>query len=169
MTLDSPLLGNGLRSIQNVNVATPYLRESACNNNEGYEVRAAHNIYVEVLSDSGFVGLGMFLIILFGSIIHCSRIASRTRGKPEMLWAFDLAQMTQVSLIGYAIGSGLLSFAYYDGYYVMVCMVIVLGRLVREQVDGVPPRRLVNGRGAGKRDRRPDATKGRKPLRPARS
>jgi len=48
MTLDSPLLGNGLRSIQNVNVATPYLRESACNNNEGYEVRAAHNIYVEV-------------------------------------------------------------------------------------------------------------------------
>lgn len=168
MTLDSPLIGNGLRSIQNTEVATPYLRESACNNNEGYEVRAAHNIYVEVLSDSGFIGLGLFLIILVGSILHCSRIARRTRGRPEMLWAFDLAMMMQVSLIGYAIGSGLLSFAYYDGYYVIVCMVIVLGRLVREQLDGVPPRRIVNGRGAGKRDRRPPSVKDQRPLRPAR-
>ena len=168
MTLDSPLLGNGLRSIQNVDVATPYLRESACNNSEGYEVRAAHNIYVEVLSDSGFVGLGLFLIILFGSIIHCSRIARRTRGKPEMLWAFDLAQMIQISLMGYAIGSGLLSFAYYDGYYIMVCMVIVLSRLVREQLDGVPPRRDVNGRRVGLRDRRPERAKDQGRLRPAR-
>jgi len=88
---------------------------------------------------------------------------------PELLWAFDLALMIQVSLIGYAIGSGLLSFAYYDGYYVMVCMVIVLGRLVREQVDGVPPRRMINGYRAGKRDRRPVGARGQRPLRPARS
>jgi len=169
MTLDSPLIGNGLRSIQNVDVATPYLKESACNNSEDYIVRAAHNIYVEVLSDSGFVGLGLFLLILFGSIVHCSRIAARTRGRPEMLWAFDLAQMIQISLIGYAIGSGLLSFAYYDGYYVMVCMVVVLGRLVRERVDGVPPRRQVLARRAAKRDRRPMPADGRRPLRPSRS
>jgi len=169
MTLDSPLIGNGLRSIQNVDVATPYLKESACNNSEDYIVRAAHNIYVEVLSDSGFVGLGLFLWILFGSIVHCSRIAARTRGRPEMLWAFDLAQMIQISLIGYAIGSGLLSFAYYDGYYVMVCMVVVLGRLVRERVDGVPPRRQVLARRAAKRDRRPMPADGRRPLRPSRS
>ena len=167
MTLDSPIIGNGLRSIQNDDVAGKYLRESACNNSEDYEVRAAHNIYVEVLSDSGFVGLGLFLIILFGSILQCSRIIGRTRGKPDMLWAHDLAKMIQVSLIGYAIGSALLSFAYYDGYYIMVCMVIVMGRLVREQLEGFPPRRIVNGRGAGKRDRRPQANRGRRPLRPA--
>jgi len=167
MTLDSPIVGNGLRSIQNEEVASKYLRESACNNSTDYKVRAAHNIYVEVLSDSGFVGLGMFLIILFGSIIHCSRIVGRTRGKPEMLWAHDLAKMIQVSLIGYSIGSALLSFAYYDGYYILVCMIIVLSRLVKEQLDGVPPRREVNGRGASKRDRRPPPSRGRRPLRPA--
>ena len=170
MTLDSPIFGNGLRSIQNEEVAGGYLRESACNNSEDYEVRAAHNIYVEVLSDSGFVGLGLFLIILFGSILHCSRLIGRTRNNPEMLWAHDLMKMVQVSLIGYSIGSALLSFAYYDGYYILVCIVVVTGRLVREQLDGVPPRRIVNGRGAGKRDRRPVA-KGRgagpRPFRPA--
>jgi len=167
MTLDSPIIGNGLRSIQNEDVAGKYLRESACNNSKDYEVRAAHNIYVEVLSDSGFVGLGLFLMILVGSIIQCSRLIGRTRNNTDLLWAHDLMKMVQVSLIGYAIGSALLSFAYYDGYYIMICMVIVTGRLVRERLDGIPPRRFVNGRGAGKRDRRPVANRGRRPVRPA--
>jgi hypothetical protein len=65
--------------------------------------------------------------------------------------------MLQVSLIGYAIGSTLLSFSYYDGYYLMGAMIIITGRLVSEELDGVEPRRIVNGRGAGRRDRRPGA------------
>ncbi len=157
MTLDRPIHGSGLRSIQNPEVATEYLQESACNGSEDYKVRAAHNIYVEVLSDSGFVGLGMFLFILVGSILHCSVIIRRTRSKPQLQWAHDLAKMLQVSLIGYAIGSTLLSFSYYDGYYLMVAMIIITGRLVSEELDGVEPRRIVNGRGAGRRDRRPGA------------
>lgn len=167
MTMDSPIIGNGLRAIQNTNIATAYLRESACNNSQDYEVRAAHNMYVEVLSDSGFVGLALFLTILLGSIVHCSRIIGRTKDTPELLWAHDLMGMIQVSMVGYAIGSALLSFAYYDGFYVLVCMVIVTGRLVREKLDGVPPRRVINGRGAGKRDRRPAVNGGRRPVRPA--
>ena len=167
MTLDSPVVGNGLRSIQNEDVAGKYLRESACNNSPDYEVRAAHNIYVEVLSDSGFVGLALFCVILFGSIIHCSTIMGRTKGRPDLVWAHDLAKMVQVSLIGYSIGAALLSFAYYDGYYILICMIVVLSRLVKEQLDGVTPRRDVNGRGAAKRDRRPLPGRGRRPLKPA--
>lgn len=167
MTMDSPIVGNGLRAIQNPNIATAYLRESACNNSQDYEVRAAHNMYVEVLSDSGFVGLALFLTILLGSIVHCSRIIGRTRDNADLLWAHDLMGMIQVSMIGYAIGSVLLSFAYYDGFYVLMCMVIVTSRLVRERLDGVPPRREINGRRAGKRDRRPAINGGRRPTRPA--
>jgi hypothetical protein len=114
----------------------------------------------------------MFVFILFGSIINCSVIAGRTRNKAELQWAHDLSKMLQVSLIGYAIGSMLLSFSYYDGYYLMVAMVIITGRLVREELDGLEPRRIVNGRGAGRRDRRPNAYNPDKeiaagPLRPA--
>ena len=165
MTMDSPILGNGLRSIQNVDVATPYLRPSACNDSEDYEVRAAHNIYVEVLSDSGFVGLGLFLAILLGSLLRCTAIAWRTKNVPELKWARDLAILLQVSLVGYAIGGGLLSLAYYDGYFVIVAMVVVLSRLVRERLDGVEPRREANLERAGKRDRRPRPGGGRRPAR----
>lgn len=165
MTMDSPVFGNGLRSIQNVDVATPYLRESACNNAEKYKVRAAHNIYVEVLSDSGFPGLGLFLLILLGSIWQCSRIVKATRGKADLLWAHDLAAMIQVSLIGYSIGGMLLSLAYYDGYFILIMMVVVLSRLVRERVNGKEPRRAVNAPAPGRRDRRPKSGGGRRPVR----
>ncbi len=171
MTMDSPIVGNGLRAIQNVNIATDYLRESACNNSKDYEVRAAHNMYVEVLSDSGFVGLGIFLTLLVGTIAHCSQIIGRTKNRPELLWAHDLMSMIQVSLIGYSIGSALLSFAYYDGFYVLMCMVIVTSRLVREHIDGVSPRRIIHGRRAGRQGQsptgRPPAGRGNRPVRSA--
>ena len=144
MTLDSPIVGNGLRSIQNPEVADPYLAESACNESEDYEARAAHNIYVEVLSDSGFPGLVLFVMILLGSIYQCWRITRRTRNDPAMAWAHDLASMIQVSIIGYCIGGMLLSFAYYDGFYVLVVMVAVLWRLVLEHEGKRVPRHEAN-------------------------
>jgi len=142
MALDSPLLGHGLRSIQNKEVATDFLStDHVCSHKEKYRVRAAHNIYVEVITDSGFPGLFLFLFILTGAWLTCGRIARRTRGQVEMLWAHDLASMLQVSITGYAIGGVLLSLAYYDGYFILVCMTVVLNRIVKEQMGEVEPRR----------------------------
>ncbi len=143
MTLDSPVLGNGLRSIQNHDIATDYLDPDnhICGHKEKYGVRAAHNIYVEVMTDSGFVGLGLFVFIIASTWLSCGRTARRTRGNAELLWAHDLAKMIQVSVTGYAIGGMLLSLAYYDGYFLLVCMAIVLDRVVSEQLGEVEPRR----------------------------
>jgi len=142
MAMDSPVFGHGLRSIQNKNVATDFLSEShVCSHKEKYRVRAAHNIYVEVLTDSGFPGLFLFLFILAGSWLTCGRIARRTRGRAELLWAHDLASMMQVSVTGYAMGGMLLSLAYYDGFFIIVCMTIVLHRVVREELGEAQPRK----------------------------
>ncbi len=144
MTLASPIFGNGLRSIQNHDVATAYLDPDRhiCGYKKKYGVRAAHNIYVEVMTDSGFVGLGLFLFVLGGTWLSCARTARRTRGNAELLWAHDLASMIQVSVTGYAIGGMLLSFAYYDGYFLLVVMAITLDRVVRERLGEVEPRRV---------------------------
>lgn len=152
MTLASPIFGNGLRSIQNHDVAGNYTSSAhVCSDAEKYGPRAAHNIYVEVMTDSGFVGLGLFLSILIGSWLACTRIAMRTRKKPELTWAHDLARMLQVSITGYAIGGGLLSLAYFDGYFLLVMMVVVLGRLVDEELGAKEPRRAISVRAASRR------------------
>ncbi len=142
MAKDSPIFGHGLRSIQNKNIATAYLSDShVCSDSPKYKVRAAHNIYVEVLTDSGFPGLFLFLFILIGSWLSCGRIARMAKGRADLLWAYDLASMMQVSVTGYAIGGVLLSLAYYDGYFIIVCMIIVLHRIVKEAVGEAEPRR----------------------------
>lgn len=142
MTLDSPIFGNGLRSIQNHDIATNYLSEDhICAEKKKYGVRAAHNIYVEVMTDSGFPGLFLFIAILAGTWLSCMKIGRRTRGKAELLWAHDLAMMIQVSITGYAIGGMLLSLAYYDGYFILVCMTVVLRRIVDEKLGDAEPRR----------------------------
>ncbi len=160
MTLASPITGNGLRSIQNEEVAGQHLSSRhICSDKAKYGVRAAHNIYVEVMTDSGFIGLGIFLFILIGSWFNCGRIARKCRGHRELYWAHDLASMLQVSITGYAIGGMLLSLAYYDGYFILICMSIVLGRIVDEKLGEAEPRRIIvsaNKRGKGpKRSRRP--------------
>ena len=146
MTLDSPVFGNGLRSIQNHDVATDYLDPDnhICGYKDKYGVRAAHNIYVEVMTESGFVGLALFVFILGQAWLTCARIGRKTRGKAELLWAHDLAMMIQVSITGYAIGGMLLSLAYYSGYFVLVCMAIVLDRVVRERLGEVDERRVAS-------------------------
>lgn len=142
MTVASPLVGHGLRSIQNEDIARNYMQyENPCTEDIEYKPRAAHNIYVEIMTDSGFVGLGLFVGILIGTWIACGRIAWRCGKHPDLLWARDLAQMIQVSLTGYAIGGTLLSFAYYSGYYILICMVIILSRLVDERIGQKPRRR----------------------------
>lgn len=142
MAVDSPVLGHGLRSIQNHDVATDFLSEHhVCAHKEKYRVRAAHNIYVEVMTDSGFPGLFLFVSIIVGSWIACGRMARKTRGRADLLWAHDLASMLQVSITGYAMGGMLLSLAYYDGYFILVCMTVVLHRIVREALGEAPPRR----------------------------
>ena len=143
MTVASPVFGNGLRSIQNDDVAGNYLSERhICADKEKYGVRAAHNIYVEVMTDSGFVGLALFIGILGGAWLQCGQISRRCRGHAELVWAKDLAMMLQVALTAYAVGGVLLSLAYYSGYYLLVCMVIVLGRLVDEKLGNAEPRRV---------------------------
>lgn len=144
MTLDSPVWGKGLRSIQSAVAATPYLSpDHPCADNPKYGVRAAHNIYVEVLSDSGFVGLGLFLSLLSGSWLLCLSVMIRARRLPGMEWAADLASMIQVGLIAYGLGGVLLSLAYYDGYFLLIVMIVCADRLVREAEGRVPPRRAL--------------------------
>ncbi len=141
MALDSPVFGHGLRSIQNHNIATDYLSsDHICSHKAKYRVRAAHNIYVEVMTDSGFPGLFLFISILAGAWLTCRRTARLAKGRADLLWAHDLASMMQVSITGYAIGGVLLSLAYYDGYFIIICMTIVLHRIVLEALGQAEPR-----------------------------
>jgi probable O-glycosylation ligase (exosortase A-associated) len=75
---------------------------------------AAHSIYFQVLGDTGFIGLGLYLIILSLGFVNCFRIRRATRNRADLLWARELATMIQLSLVAFCVGGAALSLAYYD-------------------------------------------------------
>jgi putative inorganic carbon (HCO3(-)) transporter len=122
-----PLTGGGFRSF------TPELFYRFAPDPENHH--AAHSIYFEMLGDHGFVGLGLFLAMLFLTLLSASGIRKRARGQPELLWATDLSAMIQTSLVVYMVGGASLSLAYFDLPYHLVVIVVACKEVVARQIQ----------------------------------
>lgn len=102
-------------------------------------VHAAHSIYFQVLGNHGFIGLGIFLLILGTTWQSASWIRKNTPKLPATQWCFDLASMVQVSLAGYMVGGAFLSLAYFDlPYYLMVIIVLTRVWVVKKSWEHEP-------------------------------
>ncbi|HID41482.1 MAG TPA: putative O-glycosylation ligase, exosortase A system-associated, partial [Pyrodictium sp.] len=124
LALDRPLVGGGFETFR-----PRWFLEYAPN---PYKVHDAHSIYFEVLGEHGFVGLALFLLLGWLTLRRAGRIRRLTKGRESLLWAHDLASMIQVSLVGYAVAGAFLGLAYFDLYYALVAMTVMLGRVVEE-------------------------------------
>jgi putative inorganic carbon (hco3(-)) transporter len=96
--------------------------------------RAAHSIYFEVLGETGFVGLGLFLLLLFFSFRGGSNIIKSTRNRPDLAWARSLAAMLQVAFVGYAAAGAFLSLGFFDLYYALIAVMTATQVVVRREL-----------------------------------
>lgn len=92
----------------------------------------AHSIYFEVLGEQGWVGLAIFLMLLWFTWRGSSKIIRETKNHEDLSWMGNLAKMIQVSLVGYMTGGAFLGLAYWDLPYNIMALVILLKREVRE-------------------------------------
>lgn len=88
-------------------------------------VRAAHSIYFQILGNHGFIGLVLFLSFWFSTYRTAGWLRKNARKISEAQWAAELGAMTQVGLVGYAVGGAFLSLAYFDLPYNMMVMVVL--------------------------------------------
>jgi probable O-glycosylation ligase (exosortase A-associated) len=123
---DYPVYGGG------ANVFTAQLFQKYAPN--PFDVHDAHSIYFEMLAEQGFVGLGIFAAIGITTLAYASRIIRLTRGHPSLEWARDLAAMSQVCLVGYALGGAFLGLAYFDLPYTVVAFVVIAGAIAEREV-----------------------------------
>jgi probable O-glycosylation ligase (exosortase A-associated) len=92
--------------------------------------RAAHSIYFQVLGGQGFVGLGIYLAMLFATWRSLGQTRKRCRGYPDLEWAADLASMAQVSLLSFMVAGAALAMAYYDLIFLIVGIAVALAATV---------------------------------------
>ncbi|MFQ5784553.1 MAG: putative O-glycosylation ligase, exosortase A system-associated [Alphaproteobacteria bacterium] len=122
---DRPVLGGGFSVFDDDATWARFL--------PGGHVRNAHSIYFEVLGEHGFPGLVIFLTLGVLALRTTTQIARRTRDKPDLAWARDLAAMSRVALLGYAATGVFINVAMYDLYYTIIALLVLL----REHVDAV--------------------------------
>jgi hypothetical protein len=93
---------------------------------------ATHSIYFDALSEHGWVGLFLFVMIL--GYMNCSWLARRSRHRPEIAWANFVGRMGQAVLVAYATAVAFASQAYLDEYWCMIFIFDPARRQVSKQI-----------------------------------
>jgi len=89
---------------------------------------AAHSIYFQVLGEHGWIGLALYVALIFFSFGTCWRLA-RTQQQHSTNWVRKLSAMTQISLFAFMVGGAALSMAYYDLFIILVCLIPQMAQL----------------------------------------
>jgi probable O-glycosylation ligase (exosortase A-associated) len=127
--LDHPLLGAGFRPFE-PDVYELYL--------PGYwDNHDAHNHYLQVFAEHGFTGLLLFVALLVCLFQTLWRIERMTRGDPQRQWVHRSALFVGVSLVAYAVGGVFLSMAYFDLFYELVAVVVILQKAALSPVNTI--------------------------------
>lgn len=97
------------------------------------DLHVAHSIYFSVLGEHGWVGLFLFLLMWFLVFVMAGKVRKTARQIPDAQWAYYLAGMCQVSLVGYAVGGAFLSLAYFDLPYNLLVILVAVQRWLAEK------------------------------------
>jgi putative inorganic carbon (hco3(-)) transporter len=142
VALDRPLIGGGFSAIETDKVDFRYNKtdwRAAESVQEKSRSRAAHSIYFQVLGDHGFIGLGLWLGIIFAAFYNLMRVIALARGHADLEWARNLARALVVSFVAYLGTGALLSMAYYDVLLCLVAITAPLRELVARTVGARDP------------------------------
>ena len=98
------------------------------------DVHAAHSIYFQVLGEHGFIGLMLYLLIAGWGWRVAGDVIRKTTSVENLKWANDLARMAQLSFIAYFSAGAFLSLTYYDFYWQLIAVIVILKGVVEKSL-----------------------------------
>lgn len=118
LALDHPFLGGGFRTF----TAEIYERYVP---GWGRDTDA-HSIYLQVLGEHGFPGLALYISLILSTMLTLQRLKRRSGTDPSGRWISNCAQMLEASMAGYLVSGAFLSLSYFDLFYGLVAIAILL-------------------------------------------
>jgi probable O-glycosylation ligase (exosortase A-associated) len=122
---DHPITGGGLKTF------TPELYRRYT---PQLEFAGPHSIYFQTLGEHGFVGLGLFLLLLGTSLYSLRTIRRRASSFTPVQWMIPYSHMLEIGLLAFIISGAFLELAYFDLFYQMVASVALLKILYWREV-----------------------------------
>ncbi len=93
-----------------------------------------HSIYFKPLGEHGWPGLLLFLGTGLLAFRRCNWLIRQTRDREDLRWAGNLAAMIQVGLVGFAASGAFLGMTYFDLYYHLLALLVVLPVIIRPEL-----------------------------------
>lgn len=87
-----------------------------------------HSMYVEMLAEHGFVGFGIWIVLLLGTMLGALRLDSKVGGS-EQSWVRRYGEMLWASLVAYGIGGLTLGITYWELAYHLI-VIVALARWI---------------------------------------
>ena len=126
IAVSHPFFGEGFKALWNPDLWFIYFGPNF------YKAFDAHSVYFEVLSEHGFVGLGLYLGALISTLLTLRRLRKRWRNHPEHGYISRYAEMTQLSLYPFLICGAFIPFAYFDLYFLFLATSTMLFALSQQ-------------------------------------
>ncbi|HTS87898.1 MAG TPA: O-antigen ligase family protein [Gemmatimonadales bacterium] len=135
-----PLTGLGIHNFQRAECMSD-LSDKVRNYVRGTGLRCQppHNTYIEVGAETGFTGLILFSLIVFGGVWRMRKLRKRIprawrRGDREQRFMYDATLFLSVSMVGFAVTSTFVSFAWIDIVYIVAMYMAALTLAVRRRL-----------------------------------
>ena len=120
LAMDYPITGGGFDAF------TPELFYRYAPNPA--DVHGPHSIYFGVLAEHGFIGLGLYSLLVGTTFLSLRRIAGQARRAGDVQ-AMNYALMFQFSVTAFLVSGAFLGRAYFDYYFTIVACTAILNRL----------------------------------------
>jgi probable O-glycosylation ligase (exosortase A-associated) len=135
VVLDRPFLGAGFGT-DNIVLFSQYAPTNPEYKLFFGKVWVAHSIYFQAMGEHGFVGLALYLMIGVGTYRMSVNVRKRALINPLYAdWVPLLMRMSQVSLVGFAVGGAFLSLMHLDLIYYIVAFVVLTDVSMRESAQ----------------------------------
>jgi putative inorganic carbon (hco3(-)) transporter len=105
----------------------------------------AHNIFFQTMAEHGFVGLGLFCLLIMATYHNCAVAKKRVLGREELMWAGDLARAVQIGLVAFTVGGMFVSIAAAPFLYSLAAITIGMRSLVEREAPAGARKRVSAG------------------------
>ena len=128
IALAHPIMGGGF-GLQSINDELWLSYADFLGNWKNY-ARAAHSIYFQILGEHGFLGLALFLALLFSAVISLTRSRRALVRMPDARRLADYTWAIRIGVFSYMVSGAFLSLAYFDMLYLYVGLSGIIAREV---------------------------------------
>jgi putative inorganic carbon (HCO3(-)) transporter len=111
------------------------------------DVHGPHSIYFGILGEHGFVGLFLYLLLIFSALHSTMQVVKWAKLHGDEV-ALHYARMFRYSMVGFLVSGFFLGRQYFDYYYTILACIAVLkrlcfaawaeGRLLNSEQEGQP-------------------------------